>query len=74
MVVIAYYYYAESAPTRGSAWFLLGVIATVLQGEQYAMRPSVEAVQKILLLMLPDISILVIFVIFRCDALMLRCK
>ena len=63
MVVIAYYYYAESAsaelltPTRGSVWFLLGVIATVLQGEQFAMRPSVEAVQKILLLMLLEISI-----------------
>ena len=55
MVVIAYYYYAESAgakfitPTRGSVWFLLGVIATVLPRKQYAMRPSVEAVQKILL-------------------------
>ena len=39
--------------TRGSVWFLLGVIATVLRGEQYAMRPSVEAVRKVLLLMLP---------------------
>ena len=61
MVVIAYYYYAESAavkfttPTRGSVWFLLGVIATVLQRKQHAIHPSVEAVQKILLLMLPNI-------------------
>jgi hypothetical protein len=39
MVVIAYYYYAESAsaelitPTCGSEWFLPGVIAAVLQVE-----------------------------------------
>jgi hypothetical protein len=52
MVVIAYYYYAESAsaelitPTRGSVWFLLGVIAAVLQEKQCAMRPSVEAYKR----------------------------
>jgi hypothetical protein len=47
MVVIAYYYYAESAsaellaPTRGSVWFLLGVIATVLQESNVlCVRPS----------------------------------
>ena len=45
MVVIAYYYYAESAsaelitPTRGSVWFLLGVIAAVLQNV-LCVRPS----------------------------------
>jgi hypothetical protein len=45
-------------PTRGSVWFLLGIIAAVLRGKQHAMRPSVEAVQKILLLMLLDISMI----------------
>ena len=45
-------------PTRGSVWFLLGVIAAVLQEKQHATCPSVEAVHKILLLMLPDISMI----------------
>ena len=49
MVVIAYYYYAESAsaefltPTRGSVWFLPGVIAAVSppkESNMLCVRPS----------------------------------
>ena len=36
----------------------LGVIATILQQKQHAIRPFVEAVRKILLLMLLKISLL----------------
>jgi hypothetical protein len=48
MVVIAYYYYAESAsaelitPTRGSVWFLLGVIATVSPPKKATCYASVR--------------------------------